>query len=229
MHKKLLLSIIALGCAFSLKAQTQKGDQLLGGNITFSTNKGTTTYYGQNLSGSSDNKSTMFGIGPGYSYFIADNLDLGVNLGYSYVKQTSTPVTNLVSPTEQINRSTYGMIYLRKYLLYKEKVGFRFGPFASYSYIKNDITYSNNSIGIMPDYQKGHTIQAGGLLEFVYFPTKHLGLASTIGSVTYNHQNVKQSYAENKLSGFSVNFINSLSLNIFYASANRFIDIYWMD
>ena len=138
MYKKTSFIILALLGAFTVNAQTQKGNQLLGGSIFFSTSKNTNDYfvnpdYQYNVS--NERKFTGFSIGPSYSYFVANNLDLGVNAGYNTSKITYTyPSGNINNQPGEAKTNGYSAsVYLRKYYLYNNKIGIRTGPFAQYS------------------------------------------------------------------------------------------------
>lgn len=206
---------MALGCAFSLKAQTQKGDQLLGGTIALSANSTTTDYTA--TTNSTDYKTKSFSIGPTYSFFVANNLDLGISTNLSRSKvQSITFAGQAITPIYQYNTEFNTMIYLRKYFLYKEKIGFRAGPYAQYLYQKTRLEYqppltSNNS------FQNVHGYSGGLLLDFVYFPIRRLGIASTLGNLSYSHNKIKQQTSEGNNDSLNLSIINSLSLNIFYA------------
>src|ERR1700753_313472 len=83
--KKSWIVLAALLPAFtSSHAQTEKGNQTLGLNLGLSTLQSSGFNVNQSdYSTSTDNaKTTIFNIGPNYSYFIADNLEIGVDLSY---------------------------------------------------------------------------------------------------------------------------------------------------
>ncbi|MDB5110206.1 MAG: hypothetical protein JWR67_1320 [Mucilaginibacter sp.] len=216
MKKTLILILIAIGGTFSVKAQTQKGNQLLGGFLGFSTGSGTNNYTnGQNGTNSTD-KTSSFSIGPSYSYFIANNLDLGASIGYTDQKTNYSylrpPASN--APLVYDSRSFASSIYLRKYFLYNGKIGIRTGPYAQYFFTKSDQNYIDPASNY--NYQI-RSINAGLGLDLVYFPTKKLGLSSSIGSLAYNHSTSNQTYVQTKSDSFALNLSSAVNLSIFYS------------
>ena len=89
MNKKLTLIILTFITCFTVKAQTQKGNQLLGGSIGFGITNDNSDYVSYNNTSynySYKSKDIAFFAGPVYSYFIADNLDLGTSVNYGTEK-----------------------------------------------------------------------------------------------------------------------------------------------
>ncbi|MBS7565014.1 hypothetical protein KHS38_11420 [Mucilaginibacter sp. Bleaf8] len=221
MNKKLFVLLPVLA-AFTLtvKAQTQKGNHLLGGGLNANYNKRTTSqgtigdenYYKYTV------KTTTFGIGPAYSYFISDNLDLGINGAYSWQKDSYNDLAPNDSYYSSADKSKYtafsGGLYLRKYLLYNNKVGFRTGPFVQYQKQRGK-TYNGN--GLYNDF-KMKNFYAGLGLDFVYFPTSKLGLTASMGSLVYNSSKREQATIVDKNDGVGLNFFtNGITLSLVYA------------
>src|SRR5690606_23452266 len=72
--KKLLLSIALLGgVVLTSQAQTDKGDVILGGNVSFNTIK---------TDASGANSSYDLSIVPNVGYFVDDNIAIGTGIGY---------------------------------------------------------------------------------------------------------------------------------------------------
>jgi len=76
--KKILLSLVLLSVFFVAKAQTGKGDWMIGGSFRLNT---------------SDN-NTEIALTPDAGIFIINNLALGVNLGFVYLKAGDVKVTS---------------------------------------------------------------------------------------------------------------------------------------
>src|ERR1700744_4966109 len=177
--KKLIILITAILFSYQIsKAQTEKGSQTLGVNLILN-------YYNQ--SGVANNpydntlmkqgtKFTMFSAGPVYSYFIADNLDLGASLNYS-LTDNKDAYNNL----EQDNKSYGGTLFLRKYVLYKDKIGFRVGPYLGYTIGDQKFDYTGEN-SISNTDAKSHTYQGGANLDLLYYPTKHLGVSLSLAN-----------------------------------------------
>lgn len=68
-------------------AQTEKGSFLLGGSLGFSSGK--TKYNYSSSSFNSESKSTSFSISPSISYFVIDQLAVGIITPFSYTKVKS--------------------------------------------------------------------------------------------------------------------------------------------
>ena len=75
--KKFYLTLAAVAAlTFASQAQTEKGKFIVGGGLGFDTESVKDT----------DNKSTSFNIMPSAGYFVADNIAVGVGLGYQWNK-----------------------------------------------------------------------------------------------------------------------------------------------
>jgi hypothetical protein len=222
MNKKFYLLLILSIASLAGRAQTQKGNQLLGGSLSLSTATGTNTEY-SSVPGSKpdvfNDKMNSFSIGPSYSYFLANNLDLGASIEYSSNKQTFT-LPNVATQTQDQLGMNYS-VYLRKYYLFENKIGFRVGPFAGYRYSKSSAGTDNTSLGL--EEAKEKFFNAGIGFDLVYFPTRKLGLAAGLGSLSYSHEVYTESdnrgvLREEKDNGFGLNLAsNNLTLSVFFA------------
>ena len=228
--KKILILVAAFLCAYQFSsAQTEKGNQTLGVNLGFGYNKYSFFNTSDQSSTNTSSKVTTFNIGPSYSYFIADKLDLGASLSYQALTNNinndagGAPYTN--GPNKQTNNNFEGTIYLRKYFLYANKIGVRTGPYVGYS--RNDQKSAwadpntgNNSNSVTNGYE------AGAKLDLVYYPSTHLGVTATLANLEYQHYTVKNDYATNseKQNGNSVNLSlinNGLTVGVFYVFGNK--------
>ncbi len=201
------------------KAQTEKGSQTLGVNLNFS-------YYDQsgvnvnpydNSLAEQSNKFTMFSVGPTYSYFIADNLDLGATLNYSLTNSKNAP-----NSLEQDNKNYGGTLFLRKYVLYKNKIGFRFGPYLGYLIGDQKFIYKGQN-SIDNSDAKSHTYEGGADLDLVYYPTKHLGVSISLANLDYQHTRTN-SGAQGFANSDEVNFDfvnNNLSVSLLYVFGGK--------
>jgi long-subunit fatty acid transport protein len=206
MYKKLLLAFVSIIAIQTAKAQTEKGSQMLGASFGFSTFSSDTkalnpndNTYGSNVHG----KTKSYNIAPSYSYFIADKLDLGVDVGFGSSNQKFSDIQT------QKSHSFNTSVYLRKYFLYDNKIGIRTGPFLSYE--STDQEYSYN-----PVIKNHYDIYGGGIgLDFIYFPVKRLGLAARLGSANYFHQRSDEN-TQGTSNSFNLAFVNSLSLSVNY-------------
>ncbi|GGH22780.1 autotransporter outer membrane beta-barrel domain-containing protein [Mucilaginibacter phyllosphaerae] len=212
MYKKLLLICLSAITIQTVKAQTEKGSQLLGASFSVMTSRSdsksfdsATGAYGQNYHG----KITQYTITPNYSYFIADKLDLGGAIGYlsSHQKYDGEQIYS----SEYKERGFNAFVYLRKYFLYDNKVGVRTGPYLSYQ--NSNITRSYPDVA--DNISKGNYYAGGVGLDFIYFPVKRLALSAVMGNLNYSRLTYTGS-TEGSNSNFNLTFANSLTLSVNY-------------
>ncbi|MDB5015496.1 MAG: hypothetical protein JWQ84_328 [Mucilaginibacter sp.] len=213
----ILIAALLLGSQIS-KAQTSQGNQTLGFNFSFYYNNINSVIINpadQSVTNISS-RTNIFNIGPSYSYFIADKLDLGASLCYSSTSISSTPSN--YGPGTQHNDTYSGSIYLRKYFLYANKIGIRTGPYLSYS------TGSSNYIfvGSPADMSKTNDYGAGVNLALVYFPSKQISVSAMVANLGYDHYTANN-YNRGSDNENSVNFsfVNSLNLSVSYVFGNK--------
>jgi hypothetical protein len=214
MYKKLLLVFVSIITINAAKAQTEKGNQSLGLSFGFSTTDFKTrdfNYSTNDYDPEVKGKRNNYTIAPSYSYFIADKLDIGLAVGYSYSSQKYD--TNIYSSQNQSGKSFFSSINLRKYFLYDNKIGIRTGPYLSYQRNNQSYTYNNNN---QPNYNTNSNVYTGGVgLDFVYYPLKKLGLAAAMGNLNYSHQNTNGS-TDGTYNSFNLSFANSLIFSVNY-------------
>lgn len=222
--KKLMFFIAAFLFVYqSSNAQTAKGDQTLGIDMGFTYSKSSQYQINpyDNTSGTSNGKTTNFNIGPNYSYFIANNLDIGASL--SYYTSTTTNTTDIFNNlTKEFDRSYGGEIFLRKYLMYANKIGIRAGAYAGYFrqtsqafYVASD-SYAN--------YNANTNNYLGGLdLALVYYPSKCLGISLNLANLEYLHAKTDATTQGNSSSNnIYFNYVNDgLGASIFYVFGSK--------
>ena len=224
MKKLVILVAVLLFASLASQAQTSKGDQTLGADLGFSYSKGNQLYLDPS-SGSVDNssngKTTSFTISPNYSYFIADNLDLGASLDYvSYVNNANN--TNPGYQNKNANRTYGASVFLRKYFMYQNKIGLRVGAYISYD--KQTYNYDYPEPNSINDYDSNQDDYIGGLnLALVYYPAKHLGLSASLANLSYTHSkanNGDQGTSSNNTVDFG--YINDgLTCSVFYVFGGK--------
>ncbi len=217
MKKSLFLTAALLLTIRFANAQTQAGNQNIGLNFSFSTSSSNDeaidptsqieTPYG--------NKNNAFSLGPAYSYFIKNNVDLGASFSYSTDNQNYN-AQPLGYPSTNNNSNFSAMVYLRRYFLFNDKFGFRFGPYLEYGRQKTseifppaDNTYNYTSAT--------NSMYAGLNLGLVYYPAKHLGLATALADVNYQHYSASGSQSADNGGSFNLSlFTSGLELSVFY-------------
>jgi hypothetical protein len=207
-------TVLTLACSAAY-AQTEKGDQTLGLNFGISYVK-STNQISDPITFSFDNvtsKYTTFTIGPSYSYFIINNLDLGAAI--SYTGSTDTyPATNS-NPTSSSSNTFSGMIYLRKYCMFGGKLGIRTGPYVGGS---SEVDKIANAGAEEPSKSTTYSLEAGAKLDLVYYPSKRLGFAASLASLDYTHyRTFAGSGGDNNGDQLNLSLINNnLSLSVFF-------------
>lgn len=218
MYKKHILLLAVVFGTLALKAQTNKGDQYLGGSSSFlAVNQ--TTDYSQSpyypISYTQKTKVHLIRVGPVYGFFIANNLDVGVNLGYAHEKADYTYSANSYSNTQYQGNIYYGGLYVRKYFLYNNKIGFRTGLYGEYEQVKS-VSKSDDASSEPGQFENYHVQNAGLIFDVVYFPFRRFGLTTTIGGLGYTHIDDQQNYMHDKQNNFGWNLTSSLNVSFFY-------------
>lgn len=174
MNKKLIIAAALCGLALGSRAQTEKGNFLLGGNYSFNSKK--------------DNaeapRINSFTIGPKFGYFIGNNLAIGLDASYIYSSRDSwvTYTTRQAGPVREFN---YGFRYhgfnfapfIRHYIDLNTR--FKFFSNLSVSAGKNTGKYTGEYTGESAEnYVKYESRNYGASLSpgFAFFPTKKLAI-----------------------------------------------------
>src|SRR6185503_10505995 len=225
MKKSLIVFAALLLALTSLQAQTEKGNQTLGLNLGLSVlqSSGVNINQSDNSAATENAKTTILSIGPNYSYFIADNLEVGVNLLYgSTVITYNTAATGQANWTNQNAKNYSGNVFIGKYFLHKNKIGVRAGAYLGYGYDSQSISYPPaNSPGNY--HNKQNFGQVGANLELVYFPSKRLGVTAMLANMSYEHykqNNGPQGYSSGN--DFNLGLVtNGLGLSMFYVFGGK--------
>jgi hypothetical protein len=228
--KKTLLFIAAFLCSYQLSiAQTEKGIQIAGLDLGYGFNNSNSVIInpGNNNSVATLNsKASNFNIGPGYSYFIADNFSIGSAIFWSGSNVTTiTPAiatTNYNYATKQTVTNYSGQLFADKYFVHKNKIGFRTGAYIGYGIEKQVTNYS--SYYSFDDLNSNSNYYFGGVyLDLVYYPMKKMGMSARLANLSYEHYN-NNNTTQGHNSGDELNFSDisdNLSLSIFYVFGGK--------
>lgn len=194
--KKQLLTLVAVwAIAMTANAQTEKGNNLIGGSIGFN-------YRNQkplNTTNSSINEtSRSFNISPNFGHFFAKNLAVGLQVGYSSGKTESQSIyfpgsgnlqfINSVSKSNTINIFPYLRYYVDivdKFKFFGQaNVGMAFGK------TKNSTTYLANYADQNISYKNTY-YQASVNPGFAFFPSKKWAVELSFPLLSYSKQNMK--------------------------------------
>lgn len=201
-----LLLVLAFACISVAHAQTEKGTKTLGLSFNYSTEKR------DNSDSPGEDKFTFYGIGPTFSYFIADHLDLGASLNYQHSKYKYASQNAFLSSQEaQVYQAT---VFLRKHIMFFDQFGLRTGPFASFSAGNSDEFFQDGQKRIVNTKE----FRGGLNLGIEYFPTKKIGIAANLATLSYSHlredvDNGRESL--DKTNSFNLDVTNGLNLSIF--------------
>ncbi len=219
---KFLILITAFLCIYKVStAQTEKGNRTLGLNVAFnSSSYSTNTFDNSSFANFSNGKTSHFLLGPLYSYFIANKVDLGTSFNLSSFTTSTTSTGSNAANSKSHNKSLEALVYARKYFLYANKIGVRTGPYVGYAWGNQGNRYTDaQNTNMYSD--KGHLYEVGAKLEAVYYPSKRIGVSATIANLQYEHFTSKSfnSTTVENTSGNNVNlsFINNgLGFSLFY-------------
>ncbi|MBC7426807.1 MAG: outer membrane beta-barrel protein [Bacteroidia bacterium] len=217
MKKIILFSVAALGC-ISAEAQTEQGKILLGGSVSYSSNKNTyKETVAPNTVETNKYKSSSFGFEPTIGYFLADNIAVGIYAGINSSKSTFSYENGPYKErTDKYSTTSFGL-FARKYFMVVPTFGFYAGLTAGVGPNKNtETTVPNVGTTTIVEY-KGSSFNAGLNCGVAFFPTPKVGLHLGIGGLGYNSSKLKGDQStgdgENKYSNFNFN-LNTVSLNL---------------
>lgn len=215
MKKLSILISLILIIIRAASAQTQKGDQNLGLGFGFYSSNGNYNDLSVNPASYGSLGTTSFSTNPSYSYFIAQNLDIGASLGFGN-ETVNESDKSIYQTSKSLTKSYNSTIYLRKYFLFNSKIGIRTGPYLLYQYSSSNTTYNPTSYS--PTYYATiRNSQVGINADFVYYPSKKIGLAVNIGSLSYTHYSVGTPEDSSSNNGVGFQFLTSnLMLSAFY-------------
>ena len=228
--KKFLLVAALSTSAPALYAQSiAAGTVAVGGNVgytqgTSKSSGGISSIGSQNTSFSSENKSWQFSLLPTISYFVADNLVIGLSLGYAYGKRTedaiSTPASYVLQHAQTETSSLQLGAFAQYYKMLTPQFGLTARLGAGYQRFKEDRD-GNNLISGTPYYFDGSNTNQGYYVNLtpglIFFPVPKFGLTASMGSLGFSHLSLTNSSYDatnnNPYSQVSKNDSNYFSAN----------------
>lgn len=188
------------------RAQTEKGTKTLGFSAHYSTQK-------NDRDGATEEKMTYFGIGPSFSYFIKDRLEIGASLNYVNEDRAYSGEDPYMNSRK--GQHFGATIFLQKHIMFSEQFGIRTGPFASLLSGDSEVFY-----GKEPKQEMTSKGFRGGLnFGIEYFPVKNIGIAANLATLSYNHSKEEIKSAPgtvSKINSFEFDLTNGLNLSIFF-------------
>lgn len=181
--KKVILSIALLsGIAFTTQAQTEKGNFVVGGNVSYSTLK---------TDAEGAKASHEFSIVPNIGYFVSDNISIGTGIGYQTSKASQESLTG---KQEAFVIAPFGRYYTpvaEKFKFFSQlSVPMAFGTVKA---IDEDLKVGDKS---------GNSTSIGVALSpgFAYYPSSKIGIEFALNGISYNNQSFEDADG-NKIKG----------------------------
>lgn len=192
--KKQLLSLAMLcAVAFASNAQTEKGDNLIGGSISYNRDK----QKPENLNNLISQESTNFAITPRFGHFISKNLAIGLSAGFTRSKNSSelsfyTGNNTLISNSESKNDNFNVGPFVRYYVNIIDKFKFFGQGNVSVAFGKS-VSLDGGSITVIPRSTKYKTTSYAAAVNpgFAFFPTKHWAFELSFPLLSYNKYKMK--------------------------------------
>lgn len=195
MKSKLLIMGVLCAIAFTANAQTEKGRSFINGAIGFSSNKNESNSTGFSPS---DQKSTTFFVVPRFGYFVANNLVVGLGLGYTQNKNTSSSYTinssNIVFYKQKaVQRNLSVGPFLRKYVDIVDKFKFfaQVNAGVGLGKAENEVVYNAQSYGTSNTSNKFTSYNAALSPGFAFFPSKRWAIEFSFTLLGYNKSKPK--------------------------------------
>lgn len=201
---KKLFTIAALALATVAFSQTEKGTLFVGGSAGFSSQSGSNESGGTTVD---DPKVVSGNFMPRVGYFVADDLAVGVRVGYS-----STKTDDKANDTKNSSSSFGAGVFAKKYV----SLGDRFFIFGmadiGFGSSKSKIESGNTTTESDPTKTFGINISPG--VEF--FPCSQIGISASFGQLGFNSESTSGDFGgtdyKDKSSSFDLN-LNSNTLN----------------
>lgn len=179
--KKQLLTLVAV-CAITIgaNAQTEKGDNLIGGSLSISSSKTESPNY---------EKRNFYGINPSYAHFFSKNLAIGLIAGASYSKNLNNNYDsyyNITTIRTSKQKSFSVGPVVRYYIDIIDKLK-AFGQFSgTIGFVKTNEIYSGPYNYNLTPNAKFTQYNASLRPGFAFFPTKKLGIELGFSLLSYN-------------------------------------------
>ena len=199
--KKLILSLIAVtGLALTTQAQTEKGTWTVGGAVILDTYK---------TSGMPKN-NTSWKAEPTIGYFVAHNIEVGVDFGYVYNKYYINDIGPADGPIITAEKNTAFIIspYARIYKDINDQFKF-FGQISvPITSVSDKTDYGNDGDFIKNGSTKNFGVSLSPGLAF--FPAKRFGIEFSVNGISYGSSRYKDAngnqVSSNKEFNISGNF-----------------------
>lgn len=191
MKKAFLFALLAAGTQVVQAQNIPAGTVSLGGSIGYSRNTSNDSRSFSNTTYTQETSSSQFDFSPSLGYFVADNLAIGINAGYSATRRgytTFTPSSATVraelDPTTNLRLGVFGQYYK----MLTEQFGVLGTLGVGYQSLR-DYSYSNNGPNALIQEDRASGYYADLTPGIIFFPIPKLGLNASIGSLGFNRLN----------------------------------------
>jgi hypothetical protein len=169
--------------SFQSFGQFIKGDKVLGGTFSFSGQRAP-----ESPNGGPINKATSLSITPNFGILLNENLEIGLQVGYSsteYERNTTTPTIS--------NWGSRGMtvgLYTQRYFVITDKFLFSVTGNIRYDFGKTfDKTTNTITNEVTESEDKDSSIGVTLRPSFIFFPSNNWAFQTSIGNISYSYSN----------------------------------------
>ncbi|MCA8832903.1 hypothetical protein [Hymenobacter pini] len=230
MHRSFLLATGLSVLALSAAAQITKGTKLLGGNVGYNRTTSSTTTHDPAIPPSQqklETKSRQFNVDPQVGLFIANNLAIGLSIGY-YSGKSTNPYSLAQVSDLYLRISHSNSLQVAPYLRYYYMPIATFGIFGqlSASYGRGKYTSVVNTPEPIHERSRQENIYISVTPTMVYFPIDKIGLELSCGSIGYSRTTGRSTSSEPRYfgnAGTSSSFGASFGFNYLNLGASYYL------
>jgi hypothetical protein len=181
MKKILLLALLAASTGAAHAQSIAAGTISLGGNIGYSRSSTEFKVNAGRNSYTNEFTTSRFQFSPAVGYFIADNLAIGVNLGYTAERTTTS--NNSPGQPDPDNPEARTNLRVGPYVQYYKMLSEQFGVLGTLGagYQNSTTPSTNNS-----DETKANGFYAAITPGVIFFPIPKFGISASIGNLGYD-------------------------------------------
>ena len=200
----LLLFALLGGAATTAQAQTAipAGTISLGGGIGYNRHSEKNEILIGSTPSTAESVSSQFQLSPSVGYFIANNLAIGLNLGYTASKNKYSSAITGINKSLDPNTTLRVGPYVQYYKMLSDQFGLLGTLGAGYQhgvmngYVTRNVTYQTKTNGYYASLMPG----------LIFFPIPKLGISASIGSLAYDRTTEKPTTGEPVVSNFGASF-----------------------
>ncbi|ALW84347.1 hypothetical protein AUC43_04125 [Hymenobacter sedentarius] len=187
--KKFLLLVLLVVSADAVQAQSiSAGTISVGGNVGYSRNTSKNSSSQNGNATSQETTTSQFTFSPSVGYFLADNLAVGVSLGYVASRRPYTTYSPAPA-TVRAELDPATTLRVGPYVQYYKMISDQFGVLGTLGagfQVAKDHAYSSNSGNATIIDFKGSGYYAELTPGIIFFPVPKFGVSASIGSLAFN-------------------------------------------